>query len=127
MSLCTSSEAELGGLTRSFATMLVGVAALAVATGMLSFWRLADAPIFLGRDEVFVGLAGHALATTGRDLEGRVFPLFVYSSVHGNWWPPVLPYAIAAVLKIAPLSEASVRAPMAFAAIVNVIAVFFAA
>ncbi len=105
---------------------LVAIAALALITGVLGFWRLSDAPIFLGRDEVFVGLSGHALATTGRDLQGHFFPLFVYSTVHGNWWPPILPYAIALVLKLVPLSEAAVRAPMALAAIVTVIAVFFA-
>lgn len=105
---------------------LAGVAALALATGLLSFWHLSGAPIFLGRDEVFVGLSGHALSTTGHDLEGAFLPLYVFSRVHGNWWPAMLPYAIAAVLKIVPLSEASVRAPMAFAAIVNVILVFLA-
>jgi 4-amino-4-deoxy-L-arabinose transferase-like glycosyltransferase len=105
---------------------LAAGAALAAAAGFLSFWRLSDAPIFLGRDEVFVGLSGHAIATTGRDLEGRVLPLYFFSSAHGNWWSPVLPYAIAAVLKIAPLSEASIRSPMAIAAVINVIVAFAA-
>ena len=76
---------------------------------------------------MFVALSGHAVSTTGRDLEGRWLPLYFFSSVHGNWWAPVLPYTVAAILKVVPLSEASVRAPVAIAAIGNVLLVFFAA
>jgi 4-amino-4-deoxy-L-arabinose transferase-like glycosyltransferase len=98
---------------------------LALATGTLCFWRLREMPTYITRDEVFVALTGHSLAATGRDLRGQSMPLVFYHEMTASWWSPALLYATALVLKVAPLSETSVRAPMAIAAMVNVVLVFF--
>jgi 4-amino-4-deoxy-L-arabinose transferase-like glycosyltransferase len=98
---------------------------LAVTSAPIYFYRLDDSPIYLTRDETFVGLSGHSIATKARDLQGRFMPLYFYSRVHENWWAPVLPYSTAAFLKVLPLSEGSVRAPMALAGVINVVLVFF--
>jgi 4-amino-4-deoxy-L-arabinose transferase-like glycosyltransferase len=100
------------------------VVLLAMATSALYFWRLDDTPT-LTRDEAFVSLSGHSVTATGRDLEGRRLPLYFRSRIDGTWWSPMLPYVIAGALKVLPLSEGTVRAPMALAAVINVVLVFF--
>jgi 4-amino-4-deoxy-L-arabinose transferase-like glycosyltransferase len=102
------------------------VLALVGVAGGIYLWRLSDAPIHLTRDEVFVGLTGQSLAARGRDLDGHFLPVYVYSRVNGTWWPPVLVYAIACVVRVLPFSEATVRAPMALAAVANVVLAFLA-
>jgi 4-amino-4-deoxy-L-arabinose transferase-like glycosyltransferase len=111
-------------MTARTRTILI-VTALALASAPIYFYRLDDTPIYLTRDETFVGLSGYSIAEKARDLQGRFMPLYFYSRVHENWWAPALPYASALFQKVLPLSEATVRAPMAFAAVVNIVLVFF--
>jgi 4-amino-4-deoxy-L-arabinose transferase-like glycosyltransferase len=99
------------------------VTLLVLATGFLYFWRLDDTPT-LTRDEAFVSLSAHSIATTGHDLERRHWPLYFRSSIDQTWWSPILPYVIAPSLKVVPLSERVVRTPMALAAVLNVVLVF---
>jgi hypothetical protein len=87
---------------------------LAALTAALYFPRLGYAPIYLAPDEVFIGVQAHSIATTGRDVGGRFLPFYVEYEYgvsdakrplrHG-WLPPIIYYAIAAVLTILPLSE----------------------
>jgi len=53
------------------AAIVAGLLAVVVAYG----WRLDYAPPYVEIDEVLIGLDGHAIAKTGRDLRGEVLPL----------------------------------------------------
>ena len=104
------------------------------AAAVLYLWNLGRAPIYLGGDEAHFGVQGYALATTGRDLSGRRFPLFINLSdaaARGDksvrWYQPALFYATALVLKIAPLSEWSTRLPAALLGLLDLWLMFLVA
>lgn len=91
---------------------------------------LGDAPIFASHDEIVYSLQAHHLATTGRDLSGRFMPMYIeYSAQFGRptWDQPMLIYLIAATLKVLPFSEFAIRLPMALAAILDVLLIYFVA
>jgi 4-amino-4-deoxy-L-arabinose transferase-like glycosyltransferase len=103
---------------------LAGVLLLA---SFLYIRALDGVPVYIGWDEARFALQGHAIATTGRDLNAHRTPLFFHNTdplIPNNssriWWQPVLIYLIAAVLRVAPLSEWSVRLPIAILAILDV-------
>ena len=107
---------------------LAGVLLLA---GVVYLRALDSVPVYIGWDEARFALQGHSIATTGRDLNGHRTPLFFHNTdplIANNssrmWWQPVLIYLIAAVLRFAPLSEWSVRLPIATLAILNVALMF---
>ena len=88
-------------------------------------------PVYLGWDEARFALQGHSIASTGRDLNGHHTPLFFHNTdplIANNssriWWQPVLIYLIAAVLRFAPLSEWSVRLPIAALALLDVLLMY---
>jgi len=109
-------------------------AALAGVLLFASFVYLRDldrVPVYIGWDEARFALQGHSIASTGRDLNGHQTPLFFHNTdplIPENssriWWQPVLIYLIAAVLHFAPLSEWSVRLPIALLAILNVALIY---
>lgn len=111
------------GLTR----LSVAVLALAVVT-LVYGWRLEDVPVYPTADELIIGLNGHALATTGHDRRGRWLPLFFQIDefrLKGTiWYQPVIMYATAGVLTIAPLSEWAIRLPAVLAGLVDVALMF---
>jgi 4-amino-4-deoxy-L-arabinose transferase-like glycosyltransferase len=104
--------------------------ALAGVLLFASFVYLRDldrVPVYIGWDEARFALQGHSIASTGRDLNGHQTPLFFHNTdplIPNNssriWWQPFLIYLIAVVLRFAPLSEWSVRLPIAGLAILNV-------
>ena len=104
------------------AAIAAAVAGLAI-TATLYLYGLDRVPVYLGLDEAHFGVHGYALAETGRNLNGDRLPLFVNLAdpkgdqpalPWGNtWYQPVLFYLIAGTLYWLPLSEASIRVPMA--------------
>jgi 4-amino-4-deoxy-L-arabinose transferase-like glycosyltransferase len=101
---------------------------LVAVTGFIYLTRLQDAPIYLGPDEVIIGLDGHSLAATGRDFYfGRFMPLyFQYThDQYTTWFPPIMFYCMAAVLKLRSFSEASIRLPTAIVGLINVFLTYF--
>jgi hypothetical protein len=68
-------------------------------------------PAHLGWDEVFFGLNGHALATTGRDINGSFLPLYFHMGEGNIWYQPALAYAAALVFTLLPVTEATLRMP----------------
>jgi uncharacterized membrane protein len=95
--------------------------------GFFYLRALDNVPVYIGWDEARFALQGHAIATTGRDLNGHRTPLFFHNTdplIQNNssriYWQPVLIYLIAGVLRFAPLSEWSVRLPIAGLAILDV-------
>jgi 4-amino-4-deoxy-L-arabinose transferase-like glycosyltransferase len=109
---------------------------LALLTAALYTWRLGDAPVYMGVDEMVFAVNGHAIATTGRDYyAGRFLPLFTeynlpYVSPQGKrgarvgWVAPLISYAIALSVKVLPFSEATIRLPTAIVGIVDVVLIF---
>ncbi len=90
---------------------------------LLYLVRLNDTPLAIGGDEAFFANHGHALATTGRDLNGRILPLVIQIDPDidpGLWYQAMLVYLEAAVFVVLPLSEWSARLPVALLALVNI-------
>lgn len=95
---------------------------LAASTSFYVF-GLDRAPVYLGGDEAHFAIGGHAIATTGRNVNGDRLPLFfnledplgdpVGMPWGDTWYHPYLFYLVALALKILPFSEAAVRMPNA--------------
>jgi 4-amino-4-deoxy-L-arabinose transferase-like glycosyltransferase len=103
---------------------------LLIGTTALYLPRLGEAPMFVSHDEIVYSLQAQQLAATGRDLSGRVLPMYIeYPAQFGRptWDQPMLIYAIAVVLKVLPFSEFSIRLPMALLAILDVLLLYFVA
>ena len=105
----------------------VALAGVLVLACFVYLRKLDGVPVYLGWDEARFAVQGHSIASTGRDLNGHRTPLFFHNTdplITNNssrmWWQPVLIYLVAAVLRFAPLSEWSVRLPIAILAILNV-------
>lgn len=109
---------------------------VAVLAALLYLPRLGSAPISVAADEVFISLHANSIARTGRDLGGRLLPLYVrydyivYDNVgrridRNGWLPGLIYYAIAVVLKLLPFSETTVRIPSVFVGIVDIVLMYF--
>jgi 4-amino-4-deoxy-L-arabinose transferase-like glycosyltransferase len=103
-------------------------AALAAAlTAILYIPGLAASPPHLLHDEIRTALQAKSLADTGRDLNGRRFPVYFPEPGYSVGRDPVCIYATAAVLSVLPLSETAIRLPSAIAASVSVGLLFLVA
>jgi 4-amino-4-deoxy-L-arabinose transferase-like glycosyltransferase len=98
------------------------ILAIGAAAG-LYLWRLGSTPMFVGGDEAYFALNAHSIAATGRDLSGRLFPLFFNIDLH-TWYQPLLVYLMAPVVKVLGVSEWSIRLPTAMIGIADVVLVF---
>jgi 4-amino-4-deoxy-L-arabinose transferase-like glycosyltransferase len=90
------------------------------------FFRLGAAPVSLGGDEAQFAIHAQSLASTGRDLNGQLLPVFVNitdplapSRRSGIWYQPLLFYLVAAAIKLRGVSEATVRLPVVLIAILD--------
>jgi 4-amino-4-deoxy-L-arabinose transferase-like glycosyltransferase len=109
-------------------TVTVLLALLLAGSGAwLYLTRLGDVPAYLMHDEVQGALQAHAIATTGRDLSGRLLPLYFTEPEFPPGRDPVLVYVTAAGLKLLPFTEWGTRAPTALMAVLNVVLMFVAA
>lgn len=112
-----------------------GVAIVAIT--VLQTYRLGDSPAYLNLDEAHFANHAYSLATSGRDLNGNRLPLFVSledplgdqpTLAWGTtWYHPVGFYAIASVLTLAPLSEWSIRLPIALIGVLNLVLIYLVA
>jgi 4-amino-4-deoxy-L-arabinose transferase-like glycosyltransferase len=109
--------------------LLAGLAAalIAVATGWLYATRLYDGPIYLAHDEIKFALQAHAIATTGRDVNGIFMPLFFGEAGFSAGRDPVSIYLTALFLKFLPFSESSIRLPSAVVGVLDVVLMFLLA
>lgn len=113
--------------TRNAKVARLAMAVLLAATAALYLYRLGDAPVHVSMDEAKLAAQAHSLATTGRDMRGNAFPLFVLivdpllPEQHSvAWWQPALFYTTAAVYRVAGVSEWSTRLPVALLSVLNV-------
>ena len=58
---------------------------LALAAFSLYGRHLDSSPVYLATDEVTIALTAHSIATTGQDLMGRSWPLYIQMSA-GSWF-----------------------------------------
>lgn len=109
--------------------------AIVVLSGALYIYRLDRVPAFLSLDEAHFSVHAHALAETGRNLNGQFLPLLIsledpegepYDLPWGDtYYLPFGMYLIAAALQVLPLDEASVRLPAALlGGVINVGLIF---
>lgn len=105
--------------------------ALLGVSAVLYTYQLDRVPAFLTLDEAHFSVHGHAIATTGRNLNGDVLPALIsledpegepYQLPWGHtYYLPFGIYLIAAALQVLPLDEATVRLPSALlGGVVNV-------
>ena len=100
--------------------------ALVISGALVYGYGLANAPIHVHFDEVLFGLEADAIARSGRDTNGRAFP--VYFQVDSNvWYQPIAIYFSALVLKLLPLSDAAIRLPTVIVGLTNVVLMYFVA
>ena len=106
----------LRGRVLVVAALLVGLAAAGVYAT-----RLSHAPIYLTHDEVNFSLQSIALAQTGRDLNGRLLPVYFSEPEFTAGRDPMMIYVTALGLTILPLSDAAVRLPTALVGVLVVV------
>lgn len=109
------------------ALAFLGIALLAVAGVALYATRLGEVPAYVMHDEAQGALQAHAIATTGRDLSGRLLPMYFTEPEFPPGRDPALIYVTALGLKVLPFTEAGVRTPTALIAVLNVILTFVVA
>ncbi len=106
---------------------VLSIALLVVAGGLLYVTRLGEVPVYFIQDEAQWALQSHAVATTGRDMSGRWFPLYFPEPGFPSGRDPVLIYVTALGLKLLPFSDAGVRTPTAMIAVLNIVLTFLVA
>lgn len=106
---------------------VLSIVLLVVTGGLLYATRLDDVPVYMMHDEAQGALQAHAIATTGRDLSGRLLPLYFTEPEFPPGRDPALIYVTALGLTLLPFSEAGVRTPTALVAVLNVVITFFVA
>jgi 4-amino-4-deoxy-L-arabinose transferase-like glycosyltransferase len=109
------------------APVLLSIALLAIAGGLLYLTRLGEVPAYLMHDEAQGALQAHAIATTGRDLSGRVLPLYFTEPEFPPGRDPALIYFSALLFQVVPFGDAGARTPTAVIAVLNVILTFIVA
>jgi len=104
-------------------TLLLG-AALTVAVALLYGTRLGQSPPYLMHDEMQFALQAQSIASSGRDLSGRLLPVFFTEPEFPAGRDPAIIYATAILLTAVPLSESSARLPTALIGVVSIALMF---
>ena len=112
-------------MTRTWGFALASV--LVVALVAIYATRLGFAPIYLVHDEVNFSLQAVSVADSGRDLNGRLLPVYFSEPEFTDGRDPMMIYATALVLQVLPLSETAVRLPTALVGVLNVLLVVWLA
>ncbi|HYB96564.1 MAG TPA: glycosyltransferase family 39 protein [Vicinamibacterales bacterium] len=103
--------------------------ALLAAVLALYASALDHTPPHMHHDEVVIALQAHSIATTARDSDGRVLPLYFRMPLLGDrvWYQPVIIYVMAPFLAVLPAGTATYRFPTAAIATLNVALMFLVA
>ncbi len=113
--------------SRTDSATRVALAAIVVVATLLFATNLDRVPIHLHHDEIYFGLIAHAVSETGSDPNGRFLPVYFQMDQTFHWYPPLIIYLTAALLKIVPLSDVAVRLPNAIVGVISVILMYFVA
>lgn len=123
-------------MMRRATRIALGALVITALAGLASY-RLDDSPAYLNLDEAHFGNHGHSLARTAADLNGNRLPLFIsLEDPLGDrptlqwgttWYHPYGFYLIASSLLVAPVSEWSIRLPIALIALLDVWLIYLVA
>jgi 4-amino-4-deoxy-L-arabinose transferase-like glycosyltransferase len=102
-------------------------AAVVLGGALLYSTRLGYVPPYLIHDEAQGALQSHAIATTGRDLSGRLLPMYFTEPEFPPGRDPALIYTTALGFTILPFTEAGARTPTALVGVLDIALMFFAA
>jgi 4-amino-4-deoxy-L-arabinose transferase-like glycosyltransferase len=107
------------------AALKPAVAAGALALVALLFYgsRLSQSPPLLQPAEVALARQAYSIAQTGRDLDGRLVPLYVHSEDE-IWFPTVPAYGAVIATTIAPTSPVAVRWPSVVIGVIAILLVY---
>lgn len=105
----------------------MALAAIIAIAALLYLAALEYVPIHLHHDEIYFGLLAHSIAETGRDPHGRFMPVYFQMGDTYHWYPPLIIYATAALIKVVSLSDAAVRVPNALIGVASVWLIYFVA
>ncbi|HEX6164544.1 MAG TPA: glycosyltransferase family 39 protein, partial [Vicinamibacterales bacterium] len=97
---------------------------LLLIAAALYLWRLHDAPMYLASDEAIIALDAHAIATTGRTVDGAFLPLYIYIPLSASWFMPYIYYWTAAWLTVLPIAEWSIRVPTAIIGVAGIVLMY---
>jgi 4-amino-4-deoxy-L-arabinose transferase-like glycosyltransferase len=95
----------------------------AIATASLYTAGLGYAPVYVSHDEAFFAIHAHAIAKSGRDLDGSLWPLYIHL-FDRYWAQPLHIYSQALFVRMFSLSEAVVRLPSALVGLIDVLLMF---
>ena len=102
----------------------VAAVSLAIVTAVV--YGLGLDRLYLVHDEVVYALNAYSIATTWRDLSGHFLPVSI--PVVGTFFAtPMNIYFTALFLKLAPVSEITIRLPSVVIGVINVVLVFLVA
>jgi 4-amino-4-deoxy-L-arabinose transferase-like glycosyltransferase len=86
--------------------------------GLLYASHLDRSPVYLNSDETMFAVQAHSIATTGRDIHGRLLP--VYFQMNENvWYHPSVVYAMAPFVRFAAPSPLTIRLPTVLIALLT--------
>lgn len=102
----------------------VTAALLAAITALVYTPRLQDAPVYFAHDEVRFALQAHSIATSGRDLNGRLMPVYFSEPGFSSGRDPISIYATALALIAFPFSETTIRSVTAVVGIIDVVLMY---
>lgn len=80
--------------------------------------------MYLASDEAIIALDAHAIATTGRTLDGVLMPLYFYIPLSASWFMPYIYYWTAAWLTLLPVAEWSIRVPTAIIGLAGIVLMY---
>ncbi len=100
------------------------ISALCVAAALLYFRQLGSNPPYLSIEEVSQAREALVLATTARNADGELLPLYFPEDAGRTVRDPVWVYWAAALMQVQPFSETLMRVPSASAAVLNVALMF---
>src|SRR4051794_5460757 len=100
------------------ARVFVAAALIAIVAAFVYCSGLGVSPVYLTKDEVSYGIQADAIATTGRDAAGHLFPVYFQEPGFTVGRDPLYVYASALVLKFMPLGPEALRVPTTMAALI---------
>jgi 4-amino-4-deoxy-L-arabinose transferase-like glycosyltransferase len=94
----------------------------AASIAVVYLWRLPSAPIYLVHDEAIYAVQEHSIATTLRDTNGTLLPLYLHTIY---WTAPLHIYLGALILRFAHPSETVIRLPCVIAGLAAIWLMYF--
>src|SRR5688572_1076290 len=110
----------------SGSTRILHLAAVAVAVALLYGVGLSSSPIHLHYDEVYFAEQARSIAQTGRDVHGRLLPVY-FQMDNVIWFHPLGVYLGALAFQFLPVSMAALRLPSAIIGTLDVVLIYFLA